>query len=80
MGPFRKVVVVARHERTKTAVRAGGQVFGTVRNLAAIGAALATLATGGFFAARNADEPAPAAPRTALEQLKGPLAYEVPFA
>ena len=84
MDPIRRLVEVARDERAKRTVKTGQQLFTTLRNLAAIGAAVASIATGGFFVTRDraSEPPAPAAtaaPLTLLEQLRGPLAFEASF-
>ena len=81
MDPLRRLADVAKHERAKRTVKTGQQVFSTVRNLAAIGAAVASIATGGFFVTRDRTPESPAAVATAaplplLEQLRGPLAFE----
>jgi len=74
---------IVRHDRAKQTVKTGQQVFTTLRNLAAIGAAVASIATGGFFVTRDrSPEPNPPAsppPLTLLEQLRGPLAFEASF-
>ncbi|MBI3522259.1 MAG: hypothetical protein HY071_04050 [Chloroflexi bacterium] len=84
MDPIRKVVSVARHERAKSTVRVGQQVFTTVRNVAAIGAAAASILTGGFLATRDrtADPATQSAAPSAvplITQLKGRLAFDVSF-
>jgi hypothetical protein len=82
VGPFRRLLDVATHDRTRTTVKAGSQIFGTIRNVVAIGAAVASIATGGFFATRDRTTVTPspsAAPIPLLAQLKGPLAFEVSF-
>jgi len=84
MGPFRRLVQVALDERTKRTVKAGSHVLSTLRNLAAIGAAAASIATGGFLVTRDrAPEPpasaGTAAPLSLLQQLRGPLAFEALF-
>jgi len=84
MQPIRRVIDIVLDPRAKQTVKAGTHVFATVRNLAAIGAAAASIATGGFFVARDraadtSPPPATAAPLTLLEQLRGPLAFEASF-
>ena len=89
MRPVQKVVEIARHERTTRLVTIGSRAFGTVRNVAAIGAAAASLLTGGFFVTQAGPvqvapvaTPAPlvATPAPLIAQLKGRLAFEASFA
>ena len=89
MRPVQKVVEIARHERTTRLVTIGSRAFGTVRNVAAIGAAAASLLTGGFFVTQagpvqvaSVATPAPlvATPAPLIAQLKGRLAFEASFA
>src|SRR6266567_8243797 len=80
---FRWLLDIVRHDRARQTVKTGQQVFTTLRNLAAIGAAAVSIATGGFFVTRDrGPEPAASAsvaPLTLLEQLRGPLAFEASF-
>jgi len=80
---FRWLLDIVRHDRAKQTVKTGQQVFTTLRNLAAIGAAAASIATGGFFVTRDRNpEATPSASPpalTLLEQLRGPLAFEASF-
>jgi hypothetical protein len=84
MQPIRRLIDIVLDPRAKQTVKAGSHVFATLRNLAAIGAAAASIATGGFFVARDraaesTPPPATAAPLTLLQQLRGPLAFEASF-
>ncbi len=84
MQPIRRLIDVATDERARKTFKAGTHVFTTLRNLAAIGAAVASIATGGFLVTRDrapeASAPPTAAPLTLLEQLRGPLAFDASFA
>ena len=82
MDPFRRVKAIARHERSRKTVKVGQELFNTVRNLAAVGAAAASIVTGGFFVTRDRVPDAPPqtpAPLTLLQQLRGPVAFDVLF-
>src|SRR2546425_7349955 len=80
---LRWLLDIVRHDRARQTVKTGQQLFTTLRNLAAIGAAAASIATGGFFVTRDrGPEPTASAsppPLTLLEQLRGPLAFEASF-
>ena len=52
MQPVRRIAEIAKHERAKKAVKTGSDVFGVIKNVAAIGAVAASLA-GGYFATQN---------------------------
>ncbi len=79
MGPLRRLSEIVRHERSKRTIKVGEQVFTTVRNLAAVGAAAASIVTGGFFVTRDQGPPPTSAPLTLLQQLRGPIAFDARF-
>ena len=75
MQPVRRIAEIAKHERAKKAVKTGSDVFGVVKNVAAIGAVGASV-IGGYFATQNKANDAAQAPQptVAATALADPLA------
>ena len=87
MQPVRRIAEIAKDERAKKAVKTGSDVFGVIKNVAAIGAVGASL-LGGHFATQNkaneaAQAPQPTAAATAsidplaLTAVRGKLAFDM---